>query len=286
MGRDMCRHILLATTTALALTLGGCGWNSQFSKIQSEKEQLVARVDQEIRRSEELSQKVKRLSKRASEAERQLAMQYERYSGERLSEDRPTRTRNDLPPEDGESLVSKDSVTSSSLDQWSLQDFARRNTSVRLNRKTGKARVQADLRFTEGDRLKPDSKRSLSTIAKELASPDADGLRIWIFGYSETSHQDTANARAKAVADVFRQQGVSHERVRVKTLRRPSPTDEDGTPFDPKDGVAIAIELEERPVGARVDVDTLARPLPSDRDRNERADRSDDGWTSSDKRLR
>jgi outer membrane protein OmpA-like peptidoglycan-associated protein len=248
---------LLAGSALVVLCAGCSSPNSQLTRIQQDKEQLLAAIGEQRSANRALREQVVSLESRLDQSEKELARS---GGGTRLSSKpsstAPTRSGNSLPPPRGEPLpwrapASKNergtspAADSRSLSGPSLQPatgslaaLAARDSRVQLDARSGAAQLRAPLEFdTQNGTLTAQSKRELDQVARLLRSEEARGLKIVIA-------DPGSPARAQAVADYLDRHGIATDRLQVSSTPAPSA----GTGRGAAGGVQIQLSESERPL--------------------------------------
>lgn len=238
----------------LASALPGCsGPNAQIARCQTEKQELLAVIEQEKIRTKAVEERALALESRLDQSEKQLASLVR--PGSRFGDDE-TRTASskparplDPPRSQGEPIrepKSPDKSTSprSTLREMKLQapaggsthsgsrlaDLAERDPRVQYDPALGTARLATDVPFDEGSaELSAAGRKKLDEVAAWLRSPQTADLRVLVAGISSgmtkppagaegarfANDRQLAAARALAVADYLDSHGIKDDRLAV-----------------------------------------------------------------------
>ncbi|HUE72706.1 MAG TPA: OmpA family protein [Pirellulaceae bacterium] len=243
----------LATLMLAALFLCGCsGPNAQIARCQTEKQELLAVIEQEKIRTQAVEERALALESRLDQSEKQLASLVR--PGSRFGDDE-TRTASSKParpldpPRSTEPVrepKSPDQSTSprSTLREMKLQapaggstpsgsrlaDLAERDPRVQYDPALGTARLAIDVPFSEGSaELSAAGRKKLDEAAAWLRSPQTADLRVLVAGVSSgmtkppagaegarfANDRQLAAARALAVADYLDSHGIKDDRLAV-----------------------------------------------------------------------
>jgi outer membrane protein OmpA-like peptidoglycan-associated protein len=246
---------IVAAPLIAALTLFGCsGPNAQVARCQTEKQELLAVIEQEKLRTKAVQERALALESRLDQSEKQLASLVR--PGSRFGDDEP-RTASSKParplgvpakPPSGpvREPKSTDKANSprSTLREMKLQapergtapaqsrlaDLAERDTRVAYDPGSETARLAIDVPFEDNSaELTAAGRRKLDEVAGWLKSPQTEGLRVLVAGVSTgmtkppagaegarfTSDRQLAAARALAVADYLDSHGIKDDRLAV-----------------------------------------------------------------------
>ena len=248
----------LAFSTASAMcvvligALAGCaGPNAQIARCQSEKQELLAVIEQEKLRTKEFQERALALDARLDQSEKQLASLVR--PGSRFVDDDDPRTASskpsrplDPPPRTNSQPVREPppdakNNSRSALREMKLQapdaakgsrlaDLAQRDPRVQYDAAQGTARLAIDVPFDENSaELTGAGRRKLDEAAAWLKSPQTADLRVLVgaassgmtkppAGAEETRYandRQLAAARALAVADYLDAHGIKDDRLAV-----------------------------------------------------------------------
>jgi chemotaxis protein MotB len=140
-------------------------------------------------------------------------------------------------------LVARDAKTPPSLGKR-LQELSRRYPSLNYDPETGLSKLDTDILFDSGDaELKPGAQRMLSELARVLRLPEANGLKIMVVGHTDSQgvgkkparekfadNFQISTARAVAVADQLKKEGISEQQIGVAGLGASQPIASNATP--------------------------------------------------------
>jgi outer membrane protein OmpA-like peptidoglycan-associated protein len=241
------------------LTLGCSSPNSQLTRIQQDKEQLLVTIREQRDLNRTLRDQVTSLESRLDQSEKQLA----RIGGGTRLSSKPSsplppaiRTESVPPPRtepltwrapssksggsnspaSGDPKLSGPSISSAS---GSLAALAQRDSRVQFDSRAGQARLEAPLAFDEKrGTLTAESKRQLDHVAKLLRTDEARDLKITVAGQGST-------ASAQAVADYLDRHGIAQERLSVSSGPGTSPAAARG---DLSAGVQIYLTEADQPL--------------------------------------
>ena len=235
-----------AATIAFGVVLvAGCSSpNSQLTRIQQDKDQLLVAIREQRDANRSLRGQVVSLESRLDEAEKELARS---GGGTRISSKPrsppPAAIRTEsVPPTRSEPLPWRSPANKSgngnspvggdrklsgpSLDsaRGSLAALAERDSRVQLDGRAGSAVLKTPLAFDEKHgTLTAESKRQLDQVARLLRSEGARDLQITIAGPASAD-------RAQAVADYLDRHGIAQERLVVNAGSGVSPAALRGRP--------------------------------------------------------
>jgi chemotaxis protein MotB len=133
-------------------------------------------------------------------------------------------------------MLARNAQTSPSLGKQ-LQDLSTRYQALHYDPQTGLSKLDSDILFERGDvELNLDAQQMLSDFARILQSREANGLKIMVVGHTDThgksresmeeprdDHFQVSSARAVAVANYLRREGIGEERIGVAGLGASQP---------------------------------------------------------------
>ncbi|MCC6125523.1 MAG: OmpA family protein [Pirellulales bacterium] len=140
-------------------------------------------------------------------------------------------------------LLARDAKMPPSLGKQ-MQELSRRHPALRYDPETGMSKLDTDILFDDGDaELKPAAQRMLADFARALRSPEAEGLKIMVVGHTDSQgvgekparEKDGGNfqisaARALAVADRLKKEGIGEQRIGVAGLGASQPIASNASP--------------------------------------------------------
>ena len=207
----------------LACFLGGCaGPNAQVARCQTEKQELLAVIEQEKLRGKALEERALALESRLDQSEKQLAQLVR--PGSRFASEEQTRTASsktarplDPPARSNESPAhepkhepkvdaargSRSALREMKLsapatgpgDAGSLASLAQRDPRLAYDEASGTARFQIDVLFDgSGAELTSEGRRRLDEVASWLKSPQTSHLRVLVAGHSANMKKPPAGA--------------------------------------------------------------------------------------------
>lgn len=207
----------------LAGTLAGCsGPNAQVARCQSEKQELLAVIEQEKVRTRQFEERALALESRLDQSEKQLAQLVR--PGSRFGDDEPrTASSKAARPLDkapavpatpvrepkssatpGPAAGSRSAVREMKLTAPSVGDdgresvlasLAERDTRLEYDPSSGTARLQIDIPFaSDGAELTGEGRKRLDEVAAWLKSPQTSNLRILVAGHSSGMKKPPAGA--------------------------------------------------------------------------------------------
>jgi chemotaxis protein MotB len=138
------------------------------------------------------------------------------------------------------SLVARNVKIPSSLGKQ-LQELSKRHPALAYDPETGLSKLDTDIVFDNGDaELKPGAERMLVDLARVMKSPEADGLKIMVVGHTDNQgvgkrekYNDNfqiSAARAVAVAERLKREGVGEQRIGVAGLGASQPIASNASP--------------------------------------------------------
>jgi chemotaxis protein MotB len=143
-----------------------------------------------------------------------------------------------------------------------LAELGRRYSSLHFDPVTGIAKLDTDVLFDSGQAdLKPAAQAMLGELAHVLQSPDAAGLKVMVVGHTDnqrvtgparekfSNNFHLSTARALAVADVMRRQGMPEQRIGVAG-------------FGPYQPIASNASGTDRQKNRRVEIFVMAPDVP------------------------
>ena len=238
--------------TLAALSLCGCsGPNAQIARCQTEKQELLAVIEQEKIRTKVVEERALALESRLDQSEKQLASLVRpgsRFGDEetRTASSKPARPLD--PPRSTEPVREPKSPDKNSprstLREMKLQapeggstqsgsrlaDLAERDPRVQYDPAIGTARLAIDVSFEgESAELSATGRKKLDEVAAWLRSPQTAELRVLVAGVSSgmtkppagadgarfANDRQLAAARALAVADYLDSHGIKDDRLAV-----------------------------------------------------------------------
>lgn len=239
--------IVPAAALLVSLFLTGCsGPNAQIARCQTEKQELLAVIEQEKNRSQALQERSLALESRLDQSEKQLAQLVR--PGSRLGEDGPSRMASSKPPrpldppvrepqasektDSSRSTVRELKLQAPSVGQESrLAALAERDTRLQYDPQLGTARLDIDVPFPNASaELTAEGRRKLDEVAAWLKSTETSDLRVLVSGHSSgmqkppagsaagprfDNDRQLAAARAMAVADYLDRHGIKEDRLAV-----------------------------------------------------------------------
>jgi outer membrane protein OmpA-like peptidoglycan-associated protein len=245
--------LLRAALIAAACACGCSGPNAQIARCQTEKQELLAVIEQEKIRTKAVEERALALESRLDQSEKQLASLVR--PGSRFGDDE-TRTASSKParpldPPRSTEPVREPKTTDkngtnprSTLREMKLQapeggsggrdsrlaELAERDPRVEYNASLGTARLAIDVPFGEGNaELSAAGRKKLDEVASWLRSPQTADLRVLVAGVSSgmtkppagaegtrfANDRQLAAARALAVADYLDAHGIKDDRLAV-----------------------------------------------------------------------
>jgi outer membrane protein OmpA-like peptidoglycan-associated protein len=140
-------------------------------------------------------------------------------------------------------IVARDAKMPPSLGKQ-LQELSRRHPALKYDPETGLSKLDTDILFDSGDaELKPAAERMLTEFTQLMRSPAADGLKIMVVGHTDAQgvgkkpvrekfgdNFQISTARAVAVADHLKKEGLSEQRIGVAGLGASQPIASNATP--------------------------------------------------------
>jgi outer membrane protein OmpA-like peptidoglycan-associated protein len=237
----------------IAAGAAGCsGPNAQIARCQTEKQELLAVIEQQKVRTKEVEERALALESRLDQSEKQLASLVR--PGSRFGEDE-TRTASSkskpaVPPRSQADPVrepkspEKNSQPRSTLREMKLQapqggsphsesrlaELAERDTRVAYDPGSGTARLAMDVPFADNSaELTAAGRRKLDEVAAWLKAPQTSDLRVLVAGVSSgmtkppagaagarfANDRQLAAARALTVADYLDSHGIKDDRLAV-----------------------------------------------------------------------
>lgn len=239
------------TALATVVSLGCAGPNAQVARCQTEKQELLAVIEQEKTRSQALEERALALESRLDQSEKQLAQLVR--PGSRLGSDEESRTATrpirPLDPPRTETPIREPSrgnppaglremklqgpARGSAADDTAesrLSALAQRDSRLDYDPAAGTARFKIDVPFAaNGAELTGEARQRLDELAVWLKSSQTSDLRVLIAGHSTgmskppagadaprfSSDRELGAARAMAVADYLDSHGIKENRLAV-----------------------------------------------------------------------
>jgi chemotaxis protein MotB len=144
-----------------------------------------------------------------------------------------------------------------------LADLSRRYPSLNFDPATGIGKLDTDILFDSGQaELKPAAQAMLSELSRILQAPEAGDLKIMVVGHTDnqrlagkpvrerfSNNFHLSTARALAVADLMRHQGLGEQRIGVAG-------------FGPYQPVAPNVSASDRQKNRRVEIFLMAPDVP------------------------
>lgn len=214
----MCR-----AAVALSVMLAGCsGPNAQVARCQSEKQELLAVIEQEKVRGKQFEERALALESRLDQSEKQLAQLVR--PGSRFGEDQPRTAASKGPrpldaspplpsapvrePKPGtapapaagaRSGIREMKLTAPSVDadgqESVLASLAERDPRLVYDPSSGTARLKIDVLFDgDGAELTGEGRKRLDEVAAWLKSPQTSHFRILVAGHSSGMKKPPAGA--------------------------------------------------------------------------------------------
>lgn len=268
----------------------GCAGQTRLAKTLDEKEQLVSRVADEMKRTDELKSELVESNRRAADAERQLArlLDPKNPAASKLAKGMRERSpRSDLDPRYANPVTTGESRprTARGLSREVLV-AAEKVPHLRFDERASALVFHGDLRFDSNDRPDEISKRRLDELAKFLQSPEGSQLRAEITGLDLTRADDqrsAGHARASSVAAYLWQRRVSKQRITVDSRSGSGLEDEDGRKLPATKDKVEVILVEHSAPSAQASVPR--RPNRTGEDGNPTSSEadSDENWTPIDR---
>ncbi len=127
-----------------------------------------------------------------------------------------------------------------------LSDLARRYRSLNFDPVTGLSKLDTDVLFEEGDsQLTGESQKMLREFARIFQAPEASQLKVMVVGHTDSMqiarrpvrevHPDNwrlSTARALAVCDFLRQQGLPEDKMGLSAVAQHQPLTPNATAAD------------------------------------------------------
>lgn len=143
-----------------------------------------------------------------------------------------------------------------------LEELTRRYPSLHFDPTTGVSKFDTDVLFDSGEaELKPQAQTALADLAAMLKTPEAQDLHVMVVGHTDDepvaklpgrrlypNNYHLSSARALAVADFLRQQGVAGQRVAVSSYGDDQPIAPNATPRDQQKNRRVEIFVMAREV--------------------------------------
>jgi len=144
-----------------------------------------------------------------------------------------------------------------------LSEIARRCPSLRVDPRTGVAKLDTDILFDPGaDSLKPGAEKVLAELVQLMRSPEAKDLRVMIVGHTDDrqiagrpvrdkypSNFHLSAGRALAVAEQLQKLGLPEERIAVAGFGQHQP-------------VAPNVSMTDRQKNRRVEIFVISPDIP------------------------
>jgi chemotaxis protein MotB len=144
-----------------------------------------------------------------------------------------------------------------------LADLSRRYPSLSFDPATGISKLDTDILFDSGQsELKPNAQAMLAELSQILQTPEGNGLKIMVVGHTDNqrvagrvagnrfpNNFHLSTARALAVADLMRRQGLGEQRIGVAG-------------FGPHEPVASNATASDRQKNRRVEIFVMTPDVP------------------------
>ncbi len=230
-------HFSLGLAALLLFSASGCAGNKEVARIQLEKKQLLAQIQQERAAREQLANRNQQLADEVARAEKAVADLAARASRPGV----PVNEGGPKPP------------------AGPLADLAARFPGVYYDPSTGIARLDVELLFESGDAtLKPEAQATLNELAEFLKTDPARSLRVVVAGHADTqpikgqeirraypNNWHLSSARSLAVADHLDRRGISESRLGVVGLGKHQPIADNTSPVGRQQNRRVEIFLVE-----------------------------------------
>ena len=144
-----------------------------------------------------------------------------------------------------------------------LADLSRRCPALNFDPATGVGKLDTDVLFDSGhDELKPAAQAMLAELGRVLQSPEAGDLKVMVVGHTDNvplagkslreryaNNFHLSTARALAVADCLRREGLNERRIGVAG-------------FGPHEPIAASATAADRAKNRRVEIFVIAPDVP------------------------
>ena len=231
----------LAAAAVLASLSGCLAPKTQLNEAQAENRVYADQNKAQQVELENLKTTVRGLEDKLVRAEEELAIVQQQAELERTELAKYEKEHSELV--DQYRIVARDAKMPPSLGKQ-LQELSRRHPALHYDPETGLSKLDTDILFDSGDaELKPGAERMLSDFARVLRAPEADGLKIMVVGHTDSQgvgkkpvrekfndNFQISAARAVAVADRLKKEGVSEQRIGVAGLGASQPIASNATP--------------------------------------------------------
>jgi len=229
--------LAIALALAAILALPGCmATQDQLNAASAQNRALAEQNRAQLAEIENLKAHARDVENRCIRAEREMTSLQEPLVGSRR-----------LPPS-----VSRQ-----------LADLSRRCPALNFDPATGDGKLDTDVLFDSGQaELKPAAQAMLAELGRVLQSPEAGDLKVMVVGHTDNvplagkslreryaNNFHLSTARALAVADCLRRDGLSERRIGVAG-------------FGPHEPVAANATAADRAKNRRVEIFVIAPDVP------------------------
>jgi chemotaxis protein MotB len=256
----------LASASLLLGTLivvSGCAWGpaTQLAQYRSDNQTLAEQCQAQLAEIENLKVHNRNTEDRLIQAEEELALLEEDVGLDRQQLVDYQRERAEL-HEQFRGLANGRGYVNAQLSAQ-LAELSQQHPSLKFDPQTGISKLDTDVLFDSGEaELKPGAEKMLADLARVLNSATARDLKIMIVGHTDNQRiggQATwekfpnnfhlSAARALAVADQLRREGLAEQRIGVAG-------------FGPHQPIAPNVSPTDRQKNRRVEIFILAPDVP------------------------
>jgi outer membrane protein OmpA-like peptidoglycan-associated protein len=238
------RMYLLPVAAVLFASISGCVVSkSQLNEAQAENRVYSDQNKAQTVEIDGLKSRTRQLEEKLVKAEEELAISQQQAQLDREQLVKYEKEHADLVEQ--YRLAAHDTKMPGLVGRQ-LQELSRRHPALIYDSETGLCKLETDILFDSGDAdLKPGAERMISDLARVLRSPEADGLKIMVVGHTDSQgvgkkpvrekfsdNFQISSARALAVADRLKREGVSEQRMGVAGLGASQPVASNGTTQD------------------------------------------------------
>jgi chemotaxis protein MotB len=246
----------LLATAAVAVSLSGCLFapKSKVNEAQAEQRVFADQNKAQKVENDSLKNRIGELEEKLVRTEEELAIAHQRTELDDAQLAKYEKEHSELV--DQYRIVARDAKMPPTLGKQ-LQELSRRHKSLSYDPETGIGKLDSDILFDSGDAdLKPGAERMLSELAHIVHSPEADGLKIMVVGHTDSQgvgkkpvrekygdNFQISAARALAVADRLKKEGVNEERIGVAGLGASQPIASNANPQERQKNRRVEIFL-------------------------------------------
>jgi chemotaxis protein MotB len=216
---------------------------SQLTEAKTENRVFADQNKAQLVEIESLKSQLHAMESKTARAEEDLAIACQQYDLDRRQLAKYEKEHAELVEQYQQ--LARNAQTSPSLGKQ-LQDLSSRYQALHYDPKTGLSKLDSDILFDRGNvELNDDARQMLSEFAQVLKSRETNNLKIMVVGHTDKragnrepmdeprdDHFQVSSARAVAVANFLRAEGIGEERIGVAGLGSSQPIASNASPYE------------------------------------------------------